>query len=428
MPNAYPAALEKFWISRAIEASGNPEEQDTALRRMEPKVQALSDLFTAERPSKDFPDYFADRSLLAAYGLFFFPQSMAKAQWALDFAVRLRGWAPPSETVRILDLGAGAGPCGLGLALALHEKHPGRKIRLTALDHSPHALAALKELAQLPDLAGWLTLETVRHDLKSGVLPALGGAFDLVVAGFALNEMFASRSLNAEALPPASASGVRQARPMPGLHSGCIARDHASRVDFIKQLRPLLADTGLLIVLEPAFKPTAEPLTAVSDALAAGPAFFRWGPQLAAAPCPFLSAPANGKYWDHEVRLWTAPESLAFINRRLFRDIATLKFSCAILGASPPPPWPAQPAGGAILRLASPIAPLKGRFVFSATTTEGALVTVQVPLRGMSRQEEKEFELKFERGDVITCQWTPLKEAGWHKAEAGTLKALHAVN
>lgn len=394
----YPAALEKFWINHATQATGAAEEQDTTLRRLEPKVQMLSDLFTAERPDKAFPDYFADRSLLAAYGVFFFPQSLAKAQWALDFAIRLRGFAPAAgdQAIRILDLGAGAGPCGLGLALALHEQHPDRKIRLTALDHSPHALAALKELALLPELGGWLTLETVRHDLKSGVLPALGAKFDLVIAGFAFNEIF-------------------------------VAREHASRVDFVKQLRPLLADHGLLIMLEPAFKPTAEPLTRVSDALANGPEFFRWGPQLSAAPCPFLAEGPGGKYWDHEVRLWTAPDSLEFVNRRLFRDISTLKFCCAILGASKPAPLPAAPENGALLRLASPMTPLKGRFVFAAVTADGQRVSVQVPLRGMSRKEEKEFESRFERGDVIACQWMPLKEAGLHKADMGTLKALHGA-
>lgn len=395
MPNAYPAFLENFWIAHTKQAVSAPE-QETALRRLESKVQALSDLFTAERPPKEFPDYFADRSLLAAYGVFFFPQSFAKAQWALDFAVRLRGFAPAAgdAPIRILDLGAGSGPCGLGLALALRESFPARKVHLTALDHSPHALAALKELARLPELSGWLTVEPVRHDLKSGVLPALGAPHDLVIAGFALNEIF-------------------------------IARAHEARVDFVRHLRPLLSGRGLLILLEPAFKPTAEPLTRVSDALAAGPEFFRWGPQLSAAPCPFLAEGAGGKYWDHEVRLWTAPDSLEFVNRRLFRDITTLKFSCAILGACPPPPLPAPPQGAQLLRLVSPMTPLKGRFVFAAVTADGQRASVQVPLRGMSRKEEKEFEARFERGDIVACTLTALKDAGLFKAEGIT--PVHAA-
>ena len=389
----YPAALEQFWIERTVQASGGPEEQDTALRRMEAKVQALSDLFTAERPKKDFPDYFADRSLLAAYGVFFFPQSFAKAQWALDFAMRLRGWVPQSESIRILDLGAGAGPCGLGLAFMLRDRFPACKIHLTALDHSPHALAALKELASNAELAPWLKVETVRHDLKSGVLPALGAPHHLVVAGFAVNEIFASRT-------------------------------QEQRVDFLKNLRPLLTDKGLLILLEPAFKLTAEPLTAASDALANGPEFFRYGPPLSGTPCPFLAQGASGKYWDHEVRLWQAPASLEFVNRRLFRDITTLKFSCAILGASSPARLPKQPEGGVILRLVSRMVPIKGRFVFSAITAVGELATINLPTRGMSRTEEKEFENQFERGDVISCQWTALKEPGLYKVERETIEGL----
>lgn len=388
----YPAALEKFWIQRAVQATGGPEAEDTALRRLESKVQALSDLFTAGRPAKDFPDYFADRSLLAAYGVFFFPQSFAKAQWALDFAMRLRGWVPHSENIRILDLGAGAGPCGLALAFALRARFPACKVHLTALDHSPHALSALRDLAKEADLAGWLAVETVRHDLKSGVLPALGAPHHLVVAGFSLNEIFASRG-------------------------------HEQRTEFMRHLRPLLTGKGLLIALEPAFKATAEPLTRVSDALAGGPEFFRWGPQLSAAPCPFLAKGPGEKYWDHEVRAWQAPVSLEFVNRRLFRDIATLKFSCALLGASPPPPT-AVPAGGVILRLVSRMVPIKGRFVCSAVTAAGELATLNLPTRGMSRKEEKAFEDRYERGDVIACQWTALKEPGLHKVERETITAL----
>lgn len=394
-PLAYPAFLESFWTTHAILATGvAPDKEDareTALRRLEPKVQALSDLFTGARPG-EFPDYFADRSLLAAYGVFFFPQSFAKARFVLARAMDLRGWKPAGQAVRILDLGAGAGPCGLGLALLLRERFPQATIHLTALDHSPHALAALRETAKLPEFSGWLTLDVVRHDLKSGVLPAVGAPHDLVVAGFALNEIFA-------------------------------ARGHEERVTFLKHLRRLLAPAGLMVLLEPAFKPTAEPLTRAADALASGPEFFRWGPQLSGDPCPFL-ADAQSKYWDHEVRRWTAPDALEFLNRRLFRDISTLKFSCALLGATPPPAFAAAPEGRALLRLAGPMTPLKGRFVVPAITDKGQLVTVQIPTRGMARKDEKAFEERFERGDLVTCSWEPLAGAGMFKAEAESLKPL----
>lgn len=348
-------------------------------------VQELSDLFTAERPAKGYGDYLDEPQVLAAYGLFFFPQSFERAAYALH-RMLARGWKPPAS-VRILDLGAGPGPCGLAAAAVLQAA--GHQVHLTAVDHSAAALRSLRTLAAA-------AAPPVPCAIHTGPLTAPpAGPFDLVVCGFALNEVLAGR-------------------------------DDDARTQAVRALRPLLAPGGLLLVLEPAFKETAEPLTRVGDALAAGPEFHRWGPQLGAHPCPFRAA--KSPHWEHEVRRWNPPPAWERLNRTLHRDGQFLRFAWVALGTEAPPPLPPAPAGGALLRLVSPLEALKGRLIFSAVTPDGQLVSVQLPNKGLSRRDEKELGQKFQRGDVVTLdRWEALGTPGWFRAKVAALGLLDRI-
>ena len=377
----YPDALESYWLARALAATGT-DSVECALDRLRPAVQRLSDLFTLERPRGAFPDYASDAMALAAYGLFFFPQSFARAAMALDQPVRLRGWRPapavsPNVPLRVLDLGSGAGPCGLAILAQVHGLAPERPLELVAVDHAPGALAVVRELVScvLPPAVP-VGVETRAGDLcrPEGVLSGLPPQ-DVIVAGFSANELFG------------------------GADAPALQRWFAA-------LRPLLAENGLLVVLEPAFRATATTLQGVSDALAGAGIFHRWGPDLSDAPCPLLR---GGRAWSHEVRRWVAPESLAYLNRRLFREIGVLKFACTVLGRTPPGPLP---EGRMVLRLVSPVEPLKGRLIFSGTTVAGELFSVEIPTRGYSKREVKTFAEAWERGDVVSVAPSALQPLG----------------
>ncbi|MDR2981698.1 MAG: small ribosomal subunit Rsm22 family protein [Puniceicoccales bacterium] len=358
-----PVALEKFWITKARTSTGAAND-DIALDKIRPAVQQLSDLFTVKRPDGTFPDYAFDPALLAAYGLFFFPQSYVRARIALDQPMRFRGWRPLPDNdgiVRVLDLGSGTGPCGLAAASALREIAPEISIALTALDHAPAALATLRQIARetFPEK---LTIETEAVDLRHAThalnkLPRQ----HLIIAGFATNELFS---------------------------------DHKTLRDWISTLRIRLTDDGLLIILEPALRETATRLQHAADALVSTPSFFRWAPELSDAPCPIL---AEQKYWNHEVRRWSPPQSLEYLNRHLFRDISVLKFAYTALGIAKPSPLPENPTP---FRLVSPLEPLKGRFVFTAVTSGGKKITVDIPTRGLSKSEIKSLASQWQRGDV----------------------------
>ena len=378
-PSHYPDFLESRWLARARSLT-HTHDNESALEKLRPAVQALSDLFTTERPDGGFPDYAADPAQLTAYGLFFFPQSFVKCALALDELLLHRGWRPAASDapLRLLDLGSASGPCGLAAALRLaHET--GRRVTLTAFDHSGASLDALAALVRdTPELARIVTVETRVGDLRraADVLRGLP-AQDFVTLGFAANEIFG-------------------------------ALDAPARLAWTESLRPLLAESGLLLILEPALRETAEPLRRLRDATLNGPLLYAWGPDIAATPCPLLASGA--KFWDHEVREWQAPESLEFLNRKLHRDLRVLKFTRLALGRTPAP---VPPGPRHAFRITSPFESNKGGFAFSAITREGESVKIDIPNRGLSKSECKRIAAEWERGDIAGCdEWSPLGTPG----------------
>ncbi len=345
-PGLLPAEVEAAWLALGERATGLSGEE--ALERLRPSVARLSDLFTLARPAGGFPDYLADASLLAAYGLFFFPQSWARAGWALAHA-RVRGWAPGSARPRILDVGSGPGSCGLRLARGL-----GGEGELRLLDRSPSALAAAESLAAAA-APGWTAGGTVGDARDPRAWPQ--GPFDIVVAGFVLNEL--------------------------GL-------DEAGRDAWFEAAAAHLAPGGLLILIEPALRATAEPLRRLSDRRATlSPR--RIGPELDASPCPML----GGEHWDHEVRAWEAPPSAAFLNRKLHRDLGAVRFSLALFSDAP-----LAPSDPAAARVVAEPQLLKGLFRL-VVSAGGRLRTVEAATRGLSKREAKDLAAGFARGDLV---------------------------
>lgn len=352
---AYPAEAESFWVSEAEAATGL--HGDEALERLAPSVAKLSDLFTTERPDKSFPDYFADPALVAAYGVFFLPQSFTRTSFALSYAMDLRGWRPPSDRARILDLGSGPGSCGVSVARRLLDDGAHR-VSLHGLDKSPSALVALESFARAT-LGGRADVTTRVGD-ASRATSWPDETYDVIVAGFVMNEL---KDLDADGL-----------------------------MRWVADLKRRLHPDGLLIILEPALRITAERLQRLSDRVAAEGLLTRVGPDLDALPCPQL---AQGLHWTHEARRWVAPASTEFVNRRLHRDLREVRFSFAAFSGQSLP----TPDSGAV-RVASDVQIIKGMLRFIGIH-HGALQTVEVPTRGLSKHDVKLLAATFERGDVV---------------------------
>jgi SAM-dependent methyltransferase len=352
---AYPPAAEAFWIGQAeivAERIG-----DEALERMTPAVAHLSDLFTTERPDKKFPDYFADPRLLAAYGVFFLPQSFTRTSFTLAQACGLRGWRPASARPAILDLGSGPGSCGVAAAHRLRQAGC-EHLDLYGVDKSPSALAAMEAFAHAT-LGDAVTTKTRMGDAaRPESWPE--GPFDLIVAGFVLNEM-------------------------PQL-------DQAALLRWFGQLKARLAPGGLILILEPALRITSERLQKLSDAVAADD-LARIAPELDALPDPQLGA---GEHWSHETRPWEAPASTGFVNRHLHRDLREVRFSFAAFSDAQLPPLPQG-----LSRLISDVQIIKGLLRFITIRT-GRIESVEVPTRGLSKHEVKKLADRFGRGDIVS--------------------------
>jgi len=372
-PDAYPPALEAEWLGQAEAATGRKGED--ALEVLRADVQRLSDLFTTGRPDGSFPAYFGEPRLLAAYGLFFLPQAWARTGWALAHALDLRGWRPSRPAARILDLGAGAGGCGLRCARKLVETGSA-SVELVAVDRSAAALSALESVAPTA-CPGAVVTARLGEARDPGTWPE--GDYDLIVAGFVLNEL--------------------------GL------REDGEREGWMKRTAARLAPGGLLVLIEPAPRATAEPLRRLSDARARKSPR-RIGPEVDALPCPLL----GGEHWDHEVRAWTPPPVTEYLNRKLHRDLGAVRFAQAIFSDANLADLPA----GAARIVAEPQL-LKGLYRI-IVSQGGRLRTVETPTRGLSKQEAKALAATFARGDIVTVPDST--EPRQRLASAGEIRRL----
>ena len=351
---SYPPEAEAFWVGQAelvSEKIGND-----ALEALTPAVAHLSDLFTTERPEKKFPDYFADPRLLAAYGVFFLPQSFTRTSFALAQTCGLRGWKPASARPSILDLGSGPGSCGVAAAYRLRQAGH-THVDLHGIDKSPSALAAMEAFARAT-LGDAITAKTRIGDAsRPETWPE--GPFDLIIAGFVLNEM-------------------------PQL-------DQVAMIRWFGELKARLAPGGLILILEPALRITAERLQKLSDFLAGGD-MTRIAPELDSLPDPQLGP---GEHWSHETRAWEAPASTEYVNRHLHRDLREVRFAFAAFTDAPLDPLPPG-----LSRLISDVQIIKGLIRF-ITVRSGRIESVEVPTRGLSKHEVKKLAAGFGRGDVV---------------------------
>jgi len=222
---------------------------------------------------------------LAAYLLWWWPQTYAKVQAVLGLA-RSAGTIPalPARP-RTLDLGAGPAPAALALLDALGGS-------ALAVDSSAAALPEARALSQG-------VVATRQADLGGG-LPRLDGEFDLVVVANALSELpVRSRAALVEALP--------------------------------------LAQNGAVLLVEPALRETGRALLELRDELLRTGRWSAAAPCLTQRPCPALEHPRD---WCTALHAWDAPPHVAQLAAQLgLRADEALAYAPLVLtrSVSPPP-------------------------------------------------------------------------------------------
>lgn len=391
----YPDDVERHFVD-AAQARAPRSTENECIDRLADAARDLSNLFTTERPAS-FPDYARRDDLGLAYGLLFFPQTWVRTRFALAEAIEARGWSPARRSISVLDLGAGLGAAGFAAAQLLVARRLADRARILAVDRSPAALDALAGpdgvTTRCPSSSFRIKVETRVADVREFVasLDATRGAFDLIVVSFALNELFASG---------------------PSGPSGPAGSDDAARA-WLRDVASLLAPSGLLLVLEPALRETATRLRDLVRPLVEAGALHVLAPDLCGSIGP---PPDDPRFFDHEVRRWRKPRSLARLNLRLRRSLDELTFSFLALSPTAPRPFPPSPRRA---RLTSPIARMKGRKAFTAIECRGeppaaqARVTFDLLDRSLDA-DAKAALLSLERGDhVEVLDATPHREPGW---------------
>lgn len=358
-----PADLEAHLVARArARAKGSTE--DECIGRLARPAAALTRMFTSERPDV-FPDYARDEDSLLAYALLFTPQSWARVRFPLAEAFDVRGFAvPPDRPARVLDLGVGLGGAGLSASQFLIARGNAPSVRLVAADASATALDSLRAFASL-GLESLLRIdvETIEADLTAPPGPGMrrDAPYDLVLASFSFNEAFASRP-----------------------------DEDATR--WLRDLAPLLAPTGRLVIVEPAPRVTTDRVRRVAAPLVADGTYHVHGPDLDDRLDP---PPADVRFYDHEVRRWTQPHSLERLNARLQLSLRELTFSTLTLARTAPAPLPAD-----VFRLTSPIVKAKGRWIFTGLGADGVRRDYELLDRTVDADAAATLR-GYERGDLF---------------------------
>lgn len=223
---------------------------------------------------------------LAARLRFFLPRDLPKVAGPLA-ELHAEGALPAGPVWRVLDLGAGLGATGLGAASFAAGIQGVEALEIHAVERDTRALELYAALAArcgrgaLEAAAVPVRLAPRALDLERD-LP--DGAYDLVLVGLTLNELFTSD-------------------PDP------VGR----RTDWLRDLAGRLAPGGSLVVVEPALREPTRHLMAVRDRVAGadgGPSVF--GPCTHRRPCPLLDRERD---WCHAVRDVALPAPLAEVAR-----------------------------------------------------------------------------------------------------------------
>lgn len=361
----YPPALESWWLEQLRRCYPGKDEE-AALRKLQKTVARISDLFTLERQDSMERAYHTPEDVLA-YGLFYFPQTYARTVLALNELIEFRQWQPdPIRPVRILDIGCGSGASTCAIMEALSGRVTSGEIH--GIDQGSGNIEAARSLTrewEPPGRTSW-QIRFQQRNLQPAAVGPLAlprGSWDLIVLAFSLNELAGK------------------------CEDGVLG-------DWLARIVSNLAPGGVCLILEPALMETSTRLMSLRDWLIETTHLHLWGPCLHRQACPML---AEGKQWCHEVRRWTPPASLEFLNRKLFRDINHLKFSFLVLGRDAAPETPASEN---LFRTVSPVTRTAGKFSLRGCAADGQIHTYEWLQRHLDREQKDFIRFIWERGDI----------------------------
>lgn len=412
-PLPMPEEMVQWWLAHISEQLGD-DDVGRCLESLVPLVQRLSDNFVAEEGSRALDRYGSQRDMLLAYGAFFFPQTFARVQFPLAELCLARGWRPGAlserRPLRLLDWGAGLGAASLGaihwLRHGMHREMPDAMMSsVTSTPDTTHdnpsglndnsvmsieadvvelASESLKRYQGLAEALAWsdCTWRWLQGDLRrpEGFASLQDRSWDLILASFSLNEAFEP--------------------------SGDNGSDVSSFVHWMQWQLQHLAPDGLLLVLEPASEVSCRRLVQARDQLVATGEARVWAPCLHQQACPMGGVEGS---WCHEVRHWSVPDHLQWLNRHMHRALSHLKFGFLALGCHEPAittpgsfgdKEAEQVQAALTMRLVAPMTHKKGRWLTTGCAANGELWPLEIQQRQLSASTKALFK-QSERGDLM---------------------------
>ena len=306
--------------------------------------------------------YFSSADYLGAYLLYYWPVSFVQVFLALEEIDR-RGALPPIR--KVLDIGAGPGPATF--AAARFGAKEGRLV-----DANGDALQAALRLGK----EFGIELETVRKNLEADDTLE-EGAYDLIVACHSANELWKGRD-------------------------DVIAR----RASLFGKASSLLAEGGILLVVEPSANITGRPALELRDRLLANnPELSCVAPCPGSYPCP-IAAAGEGRSC-HSTWRWEPDGPVAALAEAagLDRDSAKATWFALKKSVAPRPPArvdPAQREGHLVGRIVSEAMLNKAGRVRYIVCTESGLATLSAKAGDKAAEIADFFSLK--RGDCIEAE------------------------
>lgn len=365
---AYPQKYESWWLEHASSQFQGTAETHV-LQKLGPTVAKLSDEFTIFRDDQA-PENYDRKEEILAYGLFFFPQTYTRTLWVVEELLQRNQWQPDtSRPLRILDLGCGSGAASFALLDQLDASGMQLEVEHYGVDRSGYNLDAARELAGTLSYQNiQVKSEWLRRDVTSSQFSWEKKPFslpwDIILMSFSFGEFV-------------------------------VGLEDEQAVDVVRDLSEAMKNSGVVIITEPSLMETAVRLEVVRDAIAESEDLQVLAPCLHQAACPALE---QKRFWCHEVRKWHPPESIAFLNTRLHRDIRFLKFSFLVFQKTEA--TLANDAENRHFRLVSPIAKKSGQMVCKGCSASGQINTYEWLTRHLSKEQVKNH-LDLERGDCL---------------------------
>ena len=344
-------------------------------------VYAQSEAYTRQRARELAAT--PDKSALAARLRFFLTRDMGKVAGPLDELARL-GRLPAGPVWRVLDLGAGMGATALGVAEYAARRGIERVEVVSVEQHASLAKAGAllaEGLHTCGDHFAPLRWTSRAEDLSARNLGA-DGPFDLIVAGFVLNELWP----NAD------------------------AEERADRQsELLERWCSWLTADGAFVALEPALRETSRAVSVLRDRLVQRGAAHVLAPCVRTGPCPMLEVKRD---WCHAERAVALPEPLAGLARAAGLRFERLTFSYLALASAPLERRfhsPSQDGSGEVYRVVSSPLPSKGKLEWFGCGEEG-----RVRLTRLDREKSASNRgfCRARRGDLVSIQGLVRRKSG----------------